>query len=87
MLVGELEPDLPVLPAHRMLAGPDVVAQRTVDELVHRREALRLQAAGAKEAVDGVGGLQFTWNVRLVLRFVFAVAAAAGIVEGAHRFG
>src|SRR5258707_1344355 len=58
VLVREVEENLPVLLGHRMHAGPDVVAEGAGDQLARLRHLLRLQAAGAEEAVDGVGRLE-----------------------------
>ena len=56
--VGVLEEDRPVLAAHRVLAGADVVAERAVDEGVDLGHAPGVEPPRAEQAVDGFGRLE-----------------------------
>src|SRR5437588_9756990 len=53
MLVREAEEDLPVGLGHRVLARPDPVAQRAVDQLTRRRHLVRGAALRPQKPVHG----------------------------------
>src|SRR5262245_3869270 len=55
VFVGKVPEDPPVFERHGVLAGADVVAEPAVHELVERRDRLRVQAAGAEEAIHRIG--------------------------------
>src|SRR4051794_14748668 len=58
LLVGEVPEGRPVFARHRMLAGPDEVAELTVDEFTQRWNLFRIESTGVEESVHGVGRLQ-----------------------------
>src|SRR5437867_11549613 len=75
LLVRVVKEDFPVIPGHRVLSRPDVVAQFAVDQLTRLRHLLGLQASCSQKPVHGIGGLQ---DLKL----------ASGISPGVlHRIG
>src|SRR5438874_3540180 len=81
MFIREIEEDFPVIASHGMLAGANVIAKIAIDQSSWLGHLLGLQAAGAQEAVNGVGRLQ---DLELPLR------VGPGVLHGVreqHRPG